>query len=101
MITIDGIQVPTDFLEIVDCNVIRVEVGTTGARGGDTGHGGRTYFAIHNEASTDMRVRVDGGEWNGADRSLEIAFGGDSEMDTFIQALEYAVEALKFYRDKQ
>lgn len=38
------------------CNILEVEAGTTGYRGGDTGHGGRTYFRIQNAASTDMEV---------------------------------------------
>lgn len=30
---------------------------------------------------------------------LEIAFGGDSELDTFIEALEFAAAQLKLQRD--
>lgn len=98
---IDGIEVKTLSKEIVSCNIITVEVGTTGYMGGDTGHGGRTYFRISDEASTDMRCNVvSEGEIHQFDNTcganqIEVMFGGDCEMETFIEALEFAAETLR------
>lgn len=52
----DGTKITTYSREIESCNILEVEAGTTGYCGGDTGHGGRTYFRIQNAASTDMEV---------------------------------------------
>lgn len=99
---IDGILVPTKSKEFVDCNIIECEVGTTGHQGGDSGHGGRTYFKLQDLASTDIRVRVNNDEWIElmSEGPIEIAFGGDCELDTFIDALEFAVETLKEMKNR-
>ena len=100
MITIDNIQFKTENKELIDANILEVEVGTTGHRGGDSGHGGRTYLKLQDHSSTDIRVRVNNGEWQElmSEGPLEIALGGDAELDTFISALEFAVETLKAQR---
>jgi len=59
-VEIDGAKIETFAQEIVSANIITVEVGTTGHCGGDSGHGGRTYLRIKDEASTDMRVKTEG-----------------------------------------
>lgn len=117
-VNIDGIEIETIKKEIVDCNIIEVEVGTTGHRGGDTGHGGRTVFKIKDLASTDMRLSfssiplpkgtikdmikhedgraIERTVGTGIDaESIEITFGGDCELDTFIEALRFALETLE------
>lgn len=100
-IVVDGSKVETFSKTFDSCNIITVEVGTTGHMGGDTGHGGRTYLRIADDASTDMRCRVisNGKQYdfdNACDASqIEIMFGGDTELDTFIEALEFAVGILK------
>lgn len=93
-IQVDGVKVETISAEIVSANIIEVEVGTTGHCGGDTGHGGRTYFRIKDLASTDMNAKITG-ESCGNAGEVEISFGGDCELDTFIQALEFALTVLK------
>ena len=80
-VTIDGIDVPTFKKEIISANMLEVEVGTTGHQGGDSGHGGRTYFKVKNLSSTDMTVEADGSSCG--DGKVEIMLGGDSELDTF------------------
>ena len=98
---VDGIEIATFSKEIVSCNILTVEVGTTGYMGGDTGHGGRTYMRISDDASTDMRCKVvANGETHEFDNAcqtneIEIMFGGDCEMETFIQALEFAADTLR------
>ena len=115
-ILVDGQAVPVRSKEIVRENIIKVEVGTNGYKGGDSGHGSRTYFAIENVASTDISLSFAGGdafcghvtigdlELKGrtgmtgseieADR-IVIELGGDAELETFIEALEFAVATLK------
>ena len=90
----------TEKKEFIRENILFVEVGTTGYRGGDTGHGGRTYLKLQDMSSTDMRVRIDGENWVHmmSSHPLEIAFGGDAELDTLIDALDFAVDTLKKQR---
>ena len=57
-VVVDGIEIKTYKREITSCNIIEVEVGTTGHMGGDAGHGGRTYLKIRNLSSTDMRPKA-------------------------------------------
>lgn len=74
--------------EIVSCNILKVTVGSTGLMGGDSGHGGRTFFELKDEGGTDMQCISDEG-------IIRIELGGDSELHTFIEALEFAVWNLK------
>lgn len=74
--------------EMVSANILQVSVGTTGPKGGDSGHGGRTVFALHDLGSTDMTVIPD-------ETGVTIEFGGDTELHTFIEALEFAVQVLR------
>lgn len=99
----DGARISTFKKEIISCNMLEVEVGTTGAMGGDSGHGSRTYFRIHNIASTDMRCRVVGHTYDfdgykdiefDSAGTIELIFGGDSELDTFCEALRIGYEVL-------
>lgn len=77
-------------------NNLGVDVGTNCPCGGDSGHGGRTLLRFTDRASTDMSVRVNGGARLQAE-SVEIVFGGDSECETFIDALEFALNKLKIF----
>lgn len=80
--------------EIVDCNILKVKVGTTGYCGGDSGHGGKSFVEIENEASTDWDIHAA----RSYDRELEkvrLDFAGDAELTTFIQALRFAADALE------
>ena len=86
---VNGIEVPILGKEIIDANSLYVEVGTTGFQGGDTGHGGRTFFLLHNAASTDIEI-----ESPFPDR-VAFCLGGDSELRTFIEALEFAADTLR------
>lgn len=118
-IRIDGYEVPVREKEITNANIIKVEVGTNGIRGGDSGHGSRTHFAIENVSSTDMKLAFDGGDaycghvdvgdvrmkcregMHGCEiqaERIEIEFGGDDELDSFVEALEFAVATLKEQR---
>lgn len=97
-VVVDGVKVETLSKEIDSANIIDVEVGTTGYCGGDSGHGGRTYFRIKNVTSTDMSVRINKScefDWMNNLQEFELMFGGDCELDTFIEALEFAADTLR------
>lgn len=91
---VDGVNVETWKAEMVSANIIEVEVGTTGFCGGDSGHGGRTYFSIKDLASTAMTAKVVTDKY-GDTEDVTIELGGDTELQTFIEALEFAVKVLK------
>jgi hypothetical protein len=80
--------------EVVSCNILEVEAGTTGYKGGDTGHGGRTYFRICDEACTDMDVHVFRDRYGNAD-GFEVILGGDCELETMIRALKFITKVLE------
>lgn len=92
----DNTRIRTYHNEIVGCNVIEVEAGTTGLHGGDTGHGCRTYFRIEDVSGTDISVKVLGSKTNA--RGIEVITGGDSELETMIDALEFIVKVLRSQR---
>ncbi|BAL01667.1 hypothetical protein OBV_44680 [Oscillibacter valericigenes Sjm18-20] len=86
---VEGKEVQTWIAEFLNANVLQVEVGTTGYCGGDFGHGGRTFFKIKDKGGTALFV-------NGKEvEEVEIALGGDAELSTFIQSLEFALKVLK------
>ena len=80
-------------------NQLHVEAGTNGPKGGDSGHGCRTFIRIAEAGGTDWGVTVEGGqEEDGvfdSPSAIEITLGGDSELDTMIRALEFVLAALK------
>lgn len=73
----DGTKISTYTRDVVSCNILEVEAGTTGYRGGDTGHGGRTYFRI---------LDAEG---------FEVMLGGDCELETMIRALKFITKVLE------
>lgn len=79
--------------EIVNLNILKVQVATNGFCGGDTGHGGRTYFSLEDLSSTDMTIVVGGQSFERG--KVELCFGGDAELETFVEALEFAAKSLK------
>lgn len=81
---------------IIGANILEVAAGTTGYCGGDSGHGGRTYFSIRDIGGTDIVVNVDKDH-----RGFDVKLGGDSELDTIIDALEFIAFALKEEIKKQ
>lgn len=89
----DGTEISTYTREVISANILEVEAGTTGYMGGDSGHGGRTYFRISDCGSTDMEVRtfVDRHGCNG----FEVLLGGDTELETTIRALKFITKVLE------
>ena len=88
-------NIPISATTFESLNIITVHAGTNCPAGGDSGHGGRTIFGITNDASTDLRVGINEAlptEVN----SVEIVLGGDTECETFIQALAGVYKLLRF-----
>ena len=93
----DGIEVQVSTKLNESFNNIIVEAGTTGYKGGDSGHGGRTYFRIKDVASTDIQVNVikpRKGD-DDTDGGFEVLLGGDAELMTMIAALKFIVSKLE------
>jgi hypothetical protein len=86
--------------EFFCANNLRVTVGTNCPQGGDSGHGGRTVLILEDTAGTDLRCSMDSTSASYTQR-IEIVLGGDSECDTFIQALEFAARTLKLLQQAQ
>ncbi len=63
-------------------NVLKAEAGTTGFCGGDSGHGGKTYFSIEDLGGTDISFDV-------SEHKLEVHLGGDCELQTITSALKF------------
>lgn len=90
----DGKEITTYTREIINANVLEVEAGTTGYKGGDWGHGGRTYFRISNLGGTDMEVRLADSDRSIEEDGFEVILGGDTELMTIIDALKFIVKVL-------
>lgn len=87
-----GREIITYTREIVSANILEVEAGTNGYQGGDTGHGGRTYFRVKDLAGTDIEVHVLG---RFGDEGFEVSLGGDCELETMISALKFITKVLE------
>lgn len=90
----DGTKLTTYQRDVISANILEVEAGTTGYKGGDSGHSGRTYFRISDQGGTDMHthVRCDG---FGYTEDIEVTLGGDCELETIIRALKFIVKVLE------
>ena len=89
---IDGTTITTFSRDIYSANILEVEAGTNGYKGGDSGHGSRTYFRIENAGGTDIEAHLLGPY--GTD-GIEVSLGGDCELETIITALEFITQALE------
>lgn len=83
-----SVKIVTKSQTFYQASTFEVEVGTTGLKGGDTGHGGRTYLRFKDAGGTDMNVVARKGE-------VTLTFGGDAELLNLIDALRFAVSVLK------
>ena len=89
----DGTELTTYTRDVVSANILEVEAGTTGFMGGDTGHGGRTYFRIQDEGGTDMKINTYVDRYGC--RGFEVFLGGDCELETTIRALKFITKVLE------
>ena len=74
-------------------NTLGVTVATNGYQGGDSGHGGRTYICFEDLCSTDIDAVVSYSQVTNA--KVEIMLGGDSELNSMIDALRCAADKLE------
>lgn len=88
----DGKELTTYTREVFSGNILEVEAGTTGYKGGDTGHGGRTYFRIRDLGGTDMKFRCLPSRFG---NGFEVELGGDCELETMIDSLKFITQALE------
>lgn len=89
----DGTEFSTYTRNVYSANMLEVEAGTTGYKGGDSGHGGRTYFRISDHGTTDMEVRTLGDRY--VSYGFEVLIGGDCELETMIRALKFITKVLE------
>ena len=66
--------------DVVNCNILTVSAGTTGLKGGDSGHGGRTVIRIEDSGSTNIEVKLIPGD-RACNQGIEIKLGGDAELE--------------------
>lgn len=90
---VNGQDVTTKLTSFALANIMSVEVGTNGLKGGDSGHGSRTYLKIMDELGSDMQIRSYSDEFGGS--YFEVILGGDCELKTFIDSLKFAVSVLE------
>jgi hypothetical protein len=88
-------NIPTERQEYASAASFAVEVGTTGPRGGDAGHGGRTVLTLDNLVGTAWEVEIDGRVVAVDPDRVTLRFGGDSEGANLIGALEFAALTLR------
>jgi hypothetical protein len=85
--------------EFSSANILKVEVKSTGYKGGDWGHGSRHYLSLHNEVATSWYVKVKDSEGKtrvfDQPQTMELLLGGDTELDTFTDSLEFAASVLR------
>ena len=75
--------------EFASCNILKATIASNGPHGGDSGHGGVTCFKLEDLGSTCWKVKVKEDE-EGFCESLEIVLRGDTELQTFTDAISWA-----------
>ena len=95
-ITVDRYEFPIFRKDITSANLLQVVAGTTGYEGGDSGSGSRTYIRIYDNSSTDIRVKPIVDKFGNG--GVEIVLGGDCELYTIINGLEFITNILKVHR---
>ena len=90
----DGTKITTYSRELESFAMMEIEAGTTGYKGGDSGHGGRTYFSIRDMGGTDISPKIIKSK-DHEDIGIEITLGGDSELSSVIEALKFITQVLE------
>ena len=91
--TVSGQTFPVYKREVNGANQLEVVAGTNGYCGGDSGHGSRTYIKIRDLGGTDITVKKLENKYG--DEGVELILGGDSELCTVIEGVEFIVSVLK------
>ena len=93
---VDGVKVQTVATEISHFNTFAAEAGTTGYMGGDSKKGGRAFIKIIDMGNSDVYV-----ERNADGKGFTMRVGGDSELDTLIDSLDFIVSTLKKQKNEK
>mgnify|MGYP003532578299 FL=1 len=72
-----------------------VTCGTNGYKGGDWGHGSRTYVKVEGGILSEYEIRKIDEDKYGSSSGFEIAVGGDCELDSMIETFEAIASNLK------
>jgi len=89
---------PIKSKEFFSCNILEANVGSNCPCGGDGGHGGKTYLKITDGGNTGWNITVK--DYEGEEyffrgpKSIELELLGDTENETFIQVLDFALKGL-------
>ena len=85
--------------EFQGCNCLVANVGSNCPKGRDSGHGGRTVLSFEDMGGTvlDVTVRDEHGNEQKVIQApkVTLVFGGDSEHEIAIRALEFMLGVLK------
>lgn len=85
--------------EFQGANCLVANVGSNCPQGGDSGHGGRTVMSFEDMGGSVLDVTVldeNGNEQKVVQASkVTLVFGGDSEHETAIRALEFMLGVLR------
>ena len=93
---VDGVKVQTIATEISVHNTFAAEAGTTGYMGGNSKKGGRAFIKIIDMGNSDVYV-----ERNADGKGFTMRVGGDSELDTLIDSLDFLVSTLKKQKNEK
>ena len=81
----DGTRLTTFTREVTGANMLEVEAGTNGFKGGNAEHGSRTYFRITDIGNTDMFVKTSRRPFSNNTESAEFILGGDDMMEQLLR----------------
>jgi len=93
------VKIKTYTKEISSANILSIEEGTNTPCGGDAGHGGETVFKLKDLGATAWQLKCDDFKKD-QPKEIELTLFGDTEAETFIEALEFAVSTLKAQQKK-
>lgn len=90
-------RIKTERKVIKNANVLAVEAGTNTPMGGDAGHGGITVFKLSDYGATAWKlVYIKDTDQTVVEQpdKITIALYGDTEAETFMEALRFALQTL-------
>ena len=94
-ITTDIGVLDIDIVSITDTCCMKFSAGTTGFKGGDSGHGSRTTICIQDIGGSDIRIKDKTDMTNFSNGSVAIAVGGDAELRLLIDGLRWMADTLE------
>jgi len=90
----DSAPIITYQRDILSACELKVEAGTNGLKGGDGGHGSRTFIRLEAFGGADIEVQKTKDE-SGYDNGVELRFTGDAELINIIKGLKFITHVLE------